>query len=153
MNNSYSITGVIYSKPIEKKQGKKDATKTYEFRAVVLEVDTVKELERVIDGEKKKSRITKKELVKLELASWLDLDNFDIGNSVEIDFFMEGTLWKNPRTNEEVVFTKPRATFAKMIDRNGIPHAKKEEVADSVFVAPRANEDNDSGEENFDLPF
>ena len=149
MNNNYPITGVIYSKPTETKTGKKDITKTYEFKSVVLEVDTVKELARMIDGEMKKSRINKKELVKLDLASWLSLDDLDIGNSVEIDFFLEGSLWTNGK-GEQVVFTKPKATYVKLLDRNGIPHVGK--VDDNIAPPlPRASdEDNDN---NDDLPF
>jgi hypothetical protein len=149
MNNNYPITGVIYSKPVETKTGKKDPSKTYEFKSVVLEVDTVKEIERMIDGEKKKSRITKKELCKLDLAPWVSLDDLDIGNTVEIDFFLEGSIWKNQK-GEEVVFTKAKATYVKLIDRNGIGHERK---VDDTFVAPRQNNEDINDEESDALPF
>ena len=144
------MTGVVYSKPVEKKDGKKDPTKSYEFKSIVIEVDTAKEIERDINGEKKKSRITKKELVKLDLASWLSIDDLDIGNTVEVDFFLEGSLWTNGK-GEQVVFTKPKATYVKLLDRNGIHHEGK--VADNIAPPlPRAsNSDDDDSDEP--LPF
>jgi hypothetical protein len=150
MNNNYPITGVIYSKPVEIKQGKKDPTKTYEFRSVVLEVDTVKEIERMVDGVPKKSRITKKELCKLDLAPWVSIDDFDIGNTVEIDFFLEGSLWKNQK-GEEVVFTKAKATYIKLISRNAVPHAKKDDGGVTAPLTPEERRDDNFDDDN--LPF
>jgi hypothetical protein len=90
-NNQTKITGVIHAKFSRTNQGKKDPTQFYTYTSIVLETD----------HPMKKS----KTFPHFELGSkGIGVDDFDVGDFVEITYYMEGeeATWLDKEGNKVV---------------------------------------------------
>ena len=153
---SFNIEGTIYAKNARVVQGKKDPTKEYTFNTIILEVTSGKTIER--DGQSK--FITKTTLIEFDVAQWIPIDDYSVGDFIDIRFIIEGNEFTR-KDGTKGFITKLRASFIKyadlqgtkdnkvsvnaMSDINELPQAKE-----SVFIAPDPGADDD---EMSDLPF
>ena len=146
---SFNQEGTIYAKNVRKVVGKKDPTKEYEFRTIVLEVKTTKEVKR----DDKIQYISKTNLLEFDIASWIDIEDYSVGDYIDIRFIIEGVEY-NKKDGEKGYMNKLKTTYIKYADIDSgdgkkasskyTPPTQREEV----FVVPDP-EDVDQG----DLPF
>jgi hypothetical protein len=139
-NNLYSITGVVYDKPIKKVIAKKgpNAGKEVEIPTIVLEVRG--------NG----NGIDYVELVEFQIGNRsISLDDFYIKDPVEITFALAGIK------GNVGYFTKAKAIYIKHTDINGndtrdLRAEKPGKKKDDVFVGavPPSDDSEDDG-----LPF
>ena len=143
-NNKYAITGVIYEKPVRRVQGKKDTTQFYEFPSVILEVS------------RQYKDKTYTELPEFELGRGVSLDQFEIGDKVEIVFALAGkrltdTFHKTTAKAIYIRHTDIERDDTKTVGGETITEARKRERAEKeVFIPPSPLKDDD---EDDNLPF
>jgi hypothetical protein len=142
-NNFYKINGVIYAKPVRKVEGKKGTKtegQTFEFSSIILEV------KRVYKDK------TYTELPEFELGKGVNIDDFAIGDKVDVFFSCGGK-----KISDTFHKTSLKAAYLKHSDIQGndtqevggkTPREinKKEET----FVVPNPYNGND---DESDLPF
>jgi len=138
-NNLYKINGTIYAKNVRTAQGKKDPTVTYEFLSIILEV------------KRQYKDKTYTELPEFELGNGVSIDDFSVGDNVEITFSLAGK-----KITDTWHKTTAKALYIKHADTNTLREVggqtpsemnKKEEV----FVAPLPY--SNGNDEDNDLPF
>jgi hypothetical protein len=139
-NNLYSIKGVIYAKPVrtaEGRKGTKTEGQTFTFPSIILEV--------------KRSYNDKEyiELPEFELGKGLNLEDFAVGDRVEITFALGGK-----KISDTFHKTVAKALYIKHtdIERDDTRAVGAEFVPpkrESVFVPPNPMDE----EEDDQLPF
>jgi len=154
---SFNIEGTIYAKNTRVVQGKKDPTKTYEFKSIVLEVTSGKEFER----EGKMQYVTKTTLLEIDIAPWIDVEPYAVGDFIDIRFIIEGNEFTRADKTKAFI-NKLKATYIKYadLDSESRPNNKGKvtvtatsdvnelSARETVFVSP-----DPEGEDNNDLPF
>ena len=137
-NNIYTITGVVYEKPVRVVTSKKDG-KEYEFKSIILEVKRVY-----------KDR-SFSELPEFQLGRGVDDEPFAIGDNVEITFSLSGK-----RVNKDWHKSEIKALYIKHTDRDyndtkevGFDPASVRKKEEEVFTPPNPYETD----EESDLPF
>jgi hypothetical protein len=148
--DNFKIKGIVYSKPIDVRKGKKDPTKSYEFRSIVIETKVTNEFIKVIDDKQIKQRVTKPKLLKFDLSDGMNIDEFEVRDPIEISFFLDGNEYTDVNGMNQII-TKPKASFIKFIDIEGVP--KRERTKEDITFAPPSQVSDDDNTDDAPLPF
>lgn len=150
-NNIYSITGVIFAKPVRYAPDKKgkNGGQPYEFPSIILEVKRQHREKEFV------------ELPELELGKGVSLDGFDVGDRVEISFSLSGreVSWMGGDGEKKTMHkTTAKALYIKHLDVQyndtrdvGAVYKPRVVSEDTTFVPP--NPLDDDNEDFKDLPF
>ncbi len=146
---SFNIDGTVYAKNVRTVNGKKNPTKTYEFKSIILEVKSSKEIER----EGGKQYVTKTTLLEFDIAPWVDIEPYSVTDFVDIRFIIEGNEFIR-KDGTKAFINKLKATYIKYadIESEGERPAKANEpnnYKETVFITPDPGADDD----NDNLPF
>lgn len=160
-NNKYPIKGTIYEKKMIPVKGTKDPTQIYNKYIITLEV-TSSEERNVKDGTK---YMTQTEFPQFEaFAPKFDMDSFNIGDFVEIRFFLSRkkfTYKHGDRKGEEGWIQSHPITWMKFADlgsdqprqsgnKVNVTAMSDTRELEKVFVQPDPEESNEGLD---DLPF
>lgn len=143
IKNYFSIDGTLYAKNKRTVKGVKDASQTYEFKSIILEVKTTKKIKTKDDKYIDKDF---SELPEFDLGYGVDYDAYEIGDPITVKFAVEGREYKG-KDGEKKIMTKLKALFINF----SIIDGKPAKVKDEVFIAPDPTVSDDEGLN--DLPF
>jgi hypothetical protein len=159
IENSFNIKGTLYAKDTRIVPNTKKPTEPpYEFRSIKLEIKssyTTKNKTTEVEEYHTKSTIPE-----FQLNKGINLDEFSIGDFIDVRFSIEGK-----KINENWHKTELKASYIKFADMDNktdrlsggkvsvsaMSNSSDLNIRETVFVAPDPNEENDPDFEN--LPF
>jgi hypothetical protein len=150
--NSFSTKGILYEKPVRTIPNTKKPTEPpYEFKSIRLEIKTPYTTKSKTGSEEYHVKTT---IPEFQLAKWMNIDEFSIGDFIDVRFSIEGK-----KVNDSWWKTELRANYIKFADLdNGKPRPNKNKIevtamSDTrdldIFQPPDPGADDD----NQPLPF
>jgi hypothetical protein len=137
IENLHTIKGTLYAKECRKVKNKKKPTEPdWEFYSIKVEHKVL------ISGR------TLTNIPEFSLEKGLSYDDFEVGDPIEIDFYMTGK-----KISDTWFKTEAKAVSIKPIEIDGVVR-KARPPRDTIFIPPPIRTDDESNDDNNDdLPF
>lgn len=154
-NNEHRLTGTLYSKLTRRVVGTKakNKGKEFEFYYYIVEAQSMIRKTEAKDDKINNIAFTKKDLVKFSLPYGMSIDEFDIGDPVDIAFTITGREWTNKEGVKDVI-NENKITYIRFAD---IKTDEGKPKKDMTFVPPQFKPASESSlgspDVEDDLPF